>query len=108
MNQSDLPIRKDHALEEERAQEHHCCDPRHFTKDRVDWNNRTVIIDSVGQSPKGRWYATKARHGRIKTHGDDLPNEPLPIDPRPVQDREPMEIGPINTPVYRYIVSFTE
>ena len=80
----------------------------HFTKDRVAWNNQTVIIDTVAQSPKGRWYATKARYGRIKTHGDDLPNEPLPLDPRPVQDREPMEIGPIDTTMYRYIVSFTE
>ena len=80
----------------------------HFTKDRVAWNNQTVIIDTVAQSPKGRWYATKARYGRIKTHGDDLPNEPLPLDPRPVQDREPMEIGPIDTTIYRYIVSFTE
>ena len=80
----------------------------HFTKDRVAWNNLTRIIDSVEQSPKGRWYATQARYGRIKTHGDDLPNEPLPIDPRPVQDREPKEIGPVNTTMYRYIVSFTE
>lgn len=80
----------------------------HFTKDRVAWNNLTRIIDTVEQSPKGRWYATKARYGRIKTHGDDLPDEPLPIDPRPVQVREPMEIGPVNTLLYRYIISFTE
>ena len=80
----------------------------HFTKDRVAWNNLTRIIDTVEQSPKGRWYATKARYGRIKTHGDDLPKEPLPIDPRPVQDREPKEIGPVDTTMYRYIVSFTE
>lgn len=78
----------------------------HFGNERAAWNNLTVIIDSVEQSPQGRWYATQARYGRIKTHGDDLSNDPLPIEPRAIEDQDPQEIGPIDTTTYRYLVSF--
>ena len=79
----------------------------HFSgDDHVEWNNLTRIIDNVEQSPEGRWYPTIVRYGRIMAHGDDLSNELLPIDPRPVQDRDPMEIGPTNTVMLRYEVAF--
>ncbi len=79
----------------------------HFSgEDHVEWHNSTRIIDHVEQSPAGRWYATVVRLGRIKKHGDDLSNDPLPRDPRPVQDRNPMPIGPVNTTMLRYKVAF--
>ena len=74
----------------------------------VDWHNLTTIIDKVEQSPEGRWFPSVVRYGRIKKHGDDLSNKRLPHDPRPVQDRDPMEIGPTNTTMLRYLVGFSE
>ena len=74
----------------------------HFKKVPVAWDNQTVIIDTVAQSPKGRWNATKARYGRIEKHGDDLPTKAIPAD----FDKDPMEIGPTTTMAYRYLVEF--
>lgn len=78
----------------------------HYSKDRLAWHNLTRIIDKVEQSPKGRWYATKLRYGRIEKHGDDLPAES--VKPRlPLTGMETgMEIGPVSTVVYRYLVEF--
>ena len=79
----------------------------HFSgSDRVDWNNLTTTIDKLEQSPEGRWYPSVVRYGRIKKHGDDLSNERLPPDPRLPQDRDPMKIGPTNTVMLRYDVTF--
>jgi len=81
----------------------------HFSgKDHVEWNNLTCIIDKVEQSPQCRWYTSVVRIGRIRKHGDDLLNVPRPFDPRPIQDRDPMEIGPVSTMLLRHNVTFTE
>lgn len=77
-------------------------------EDHVEWHNLTRIIDKVEQSPEGRWYPSIVRYGRIKKHGDDLSNERLPRDPRPVQDRDPAKMGPVNTTMLRYNVAFNE
>jgi hypothetical protein len=73
----------------------------HFSKDHAAWNNSTQIIDEVKQSPGGRWYATAVRAGRIEKHGDDLSAEPVAA-----YFKTGMEIGPVTTSSYRYLVDF--
>jgi hypothetical protein len=73
----------------------------YFSKDHAAWNNLTQIIDEVKQSPGGRWYATAVRAGRIEKHGDDLSAEPVAA-----YFKTGMEIGPVTTSSFRYLVEF--
>jgi len=52
----------------------------------------TVIVDAAEKSPKGRWYATQVRSGRVERSGDDL--------------RADMGVAPVSTSLYRYLIKF--
>lgn len=53
----------------------------------------TTIVDTAEKSPRGYWYATQVRTGRVERSGDDL--------------RAEAGVAPVNTSVIRYLVEFT-
>ena len=58
-----------------------------------DWMD-TTIVDAAETSPKGRWYATQIRRGRVEQSGDDL--------------RAESGVAPVATVVFRYLVEFAK
>jgi hypothetical protein len=103
----------------------------HFSADQQPWNNATSTIDKVEKSPGGRWYATRARLGRVEKSGDELPDHivrPMPQTDgvkrlrieKPGSDRsadkiyvvkpdprgENFELRPVSTTVFHFLVEF--
>ncbi len=52
----------------------------------------TMIVDAAEKSPKGHWYATQLRTGRVASSGDDL--------------QAVSSLSPVAASVYRYLVKF--
>ncbi|HEY4311344.1 MAG TPA: hypothetical protein VGN12_17985 [Pirellulales bacterium] len=61
-----------------------------FKKEREPFDVQVWTIDETAQSPRGRWYATRARVGRVTEIGDELAEKG----------------GEITTSRYRYLVDF--
>lgn len=62
-----------------------------FPEKVADWIS-TTIVDAAAKSPKGRWYATMVRRGRVEHSGEDL--------------RAEAGVAPVATQLMRYLVEF--